>query len=269
MTAALPGPAWLFCPGDRPDRYHKAADQADLVIIDLEDAVATTNKEAARQALLAERLDPARVIVRVSSATSPDHDLDLAALSKTDYRTVMLAKAEDPGQLRALADWQVIALIETPLGVQNVAAVAAAPEVVGLMWGAEDLIAAMGGRSSRWPDGGYRDVARHARSAVAIAAHAYGRHAVDSVYLDIRDLEGLAAEAADGAASGFGYKACIHPSQAAVVREAFRPTAAMLDWARRVIAAAQTSGVLSLDGQMIDAPLIRQAERIVAADHER
>jgi citrate lyase subunit beta/citryl-CoA lyase len=132
------------------------------------------------------------------------------------------------------------------------------------MWGAEDLIAALGGQGSRGPDGRYRDVARHARSTVLIAAQAAGRPAVDSVYLDIADLAGLALEAADAAASGFSYKACVHPSQAEVVRAAFRPSAEALAWARRVIAAAPAGGALSLDGQMIDAPLVRQAERIVA-----
>jgi citrate lyase subunit beta/citryl-CoA lyase len=262
-VTALPGPAWLFCPADRPDRYAKAAARADLVILDLEDAVSAERKAAARAALVAEPLDPARVIVRVNSADSAEHERDLHALRQTEYRTVMLAKAE-AGSLAELSDWAVIALIETPRGVQDAATVAAAPAVVALMWGAEDLIAAMGGRGSRWPDGRYRDVARHARSTVLIAAQVAGCHAVDSVYLDIADLDGLAAESADAAASGFAYKACVHPNQVEVVRSAFRPSAESLRWAQRVIDAARAGGVVSLDGQMIDAPIIRQAEQILA-----
>lgn len=172
MSASLPGPAWLFCPADRPDRYAKA----------------------------------------------------LAAAS---------------------------------------------PGVVGLMWGAEDLIAALGGRSSRYPDGGYRDVARYARSVALLAAGAYGRAAIDAVYIVIDDLTGLACEADDAVASGFTHKACIHPSQTQVIWQAFRPTPEEVAWARRVVEATASGGVTSIDGRMIDSPLIRQAQRVLAAtDHD-
>jgi citrate lyase subunit beta/citryl-CoA lyase len=258
-----PGPAWLFCPGDRPDRYRKAVAAADVVIIDLEDAVGADRKVSARDALRDQPLDPERVIVRVNPAGTADHDLDIDVLRTTAYRTVMLAKAEHPDQLQGLADWDVVALVETPRGVANAVALADAIGVTGLMWGAEDLIAAMGGRSSRFPDGRYRDVARYARSAVVTAAHAAGCFAVDSVFIDIQDLAGLAAEAQDGAASGFAYKACIHPRQTPVVRQAFRPTADMIGWARRVIEAYRQPGVQQVNGQMIDAPLMRQAQEIV------
>jgi citrate lyase subunit beta / citryl-CoA lyase len=274
---ALPGPALLFCPADRPDRYAKALAAADAVILDLEDAVAADNKDAARAALVRTPVDPARVVVRVNAAGTPEHEADLRALRQTGYRQIMLAKTETTAQLAELArfdkdsEWQVVALCETPLGVVNVAEIAAAPNVIAVMWGAEDLVAAMGGRSSRWPDGRYRDVARHARSTVLLAAAAHGKPAVDAVYVDIPDLDGLATEAEDAAASGFAYKACIHPSQAAVVRKAFQPDEAQLAWARRVLAAVRDAsgpdkGVLKVDGQMIDAPLIRQAEAILASD---
>ena len=115
----------------------------------------------------------------------------------------------------------------------NAAALAAAPGVAALMWGAEDLIASMNGRTSRHVDGRYRQVALHARSAVLLAAAAYGKDAIDSVYIDIKDLPGLAAEAEDAAASGFALKACIHPSQVPVVRAAFRADEAQVAWARR------------------------------------
>lgn len=272
----LPGPALLFCPADRPERYAKALAVADMVIIDLEDAVSADNKEAARAALIATPVDASRVIVRVSPAGTPQYRADLAALAQTEYRAVMLAKTETRAQLDSLAgaagEIQVVALCETPRGVLNAADIAAAPSVAAVMWGAEDLIAAIGGRSSRRADGRYRDVALHARSAVLLAAAAHGKPAVDSVYLDIPDTAGLAAEAQDAAASGFGYKACIHPSQAAVVRTAFRADEAQVTWARKVIAAARggsdARGVITVDGQMIDAPLLRQAEAIVASTRE-
>jgi citrate lyase subunit beta / citryl-CoA lyase len=267
----LPGPAWLFCPADRPDRYAKALAAADVVILDLEDAVAADKKDAARAALVSTPVDAARVVVRVNAAGTPEHAADLAALRKTRYRQVMLAKTETRTQLAELGgEWQVVALCETPLGVVGAPGIAAAPNVTAVMWGAEDLIAAMRGRSSRWPDGQYRDVALHARSTVLLAASAHGKPAVDSVYVDISDLDGLATESQDAVASGFAYKACIHPSQAAVVRKAFQADEAQVTWARRVLAAVRDAsgrdeGVLRVDGQMIDAPLIRQAEAILAS----
>jgi len=275
MTApeppSLPGPALLFCPADRPDRYAKALAAADGVIIDLEDGVAADGKDAARAALAATDLDPARVIVRVNAVGTPEHAADIAALRGTGYRLIMLAKTETRAQLDGLGgDWRIVALCETPLGVVNAAEIAAAPNVTAVMWGAEDLIASMRGRTSRFPDGRYRDVAVHARSAVLLAASAFGKPAIDSVYVNISDLDGLAAESEDAAASGFTLKACIHPSQVAVVRAAFQADEAQVAWARRVLAAArgadgQDMGVFKVDGQMIDAPLIRQAEAILAS----
>jgi citrate lyase subunit beta/citryl-CoA lyase len=272
QSPALPGPALLFCPADRPDRYGKALAAADGVIIDLEDGVGAGAKDTARAALLATPLDPARVIVRVNAAGTAEHDADLAALGQTGYRLVMLPKSETRAQLDALGGrWQVVALAETPAGILNAAQIAAAPNVAALMWGAEDLTAALGGRSSRLPDGRYRDVARHARSAVLLAAAASGKPAIDSVWVNIPDLAGLAAEAEDAAASGFALKACIHPTQVAVVRRAFQADEEQVAWARRVLDAVQAStgqrgsGAIKVDGQMIDAPLIRQAEAILAS----
>jgi citrate lyase subunit beta/citryl-CoA lyase len=263
---SLPGPALLFCPADRPDRYEKALAAADAVIIDLEDGVGADAKDEARDALIRTPADPSRVIVRVNAAGTPEHAADIAALRGAEYRQIMLPKTETRAQLDGLGDdWRIVALCETPLGIVNAAEIAAAPNVIAVMWGAEDLIASIGGRTSRFPDGRYRDVALHARSAVLLAAAAHGRPAIDAVYVNIPDLDGLAAEAEDAAASGFTLKACIHPSQVAVVRKAFQADAAQVAWARRVIAAAHDKGAVKVDGQMIDAPLIRQAEAILAS----
>ncbi|HEY0933933.1 MAG TPA: CoA ester lyase [Trebonia sp.] len=271
MTGGVPGPALLFCPADRPDRYGKALAAADGVILDLEDGVGASGKDAARTALAASDLDPARVVVRVNATGTPDHAADLAALRETRYRTLMLPKSESRAQLDRLGgEWQLVALCETPLGIIRAAEIAATPDVIAVMWGAEDLIASMHGRTSRFPGGRYRDVARHARSTVLLAAAAYEKAAVDAVYVNIPDLDGLAAEAQDAAASGFTLKGCIHPSQVAVVRQAFQADEAQVAWARRVLAAARDAGAgdkgaVKVDGQMIDAPLIRQAEAILAS----
>jgi citrate lyase subunit beta/citryl-CoA lyase len=261
----LPGPALLFCPADRPDRFAKAATAADGVILDLEDGVAAGDKQRAREALSTTPLDPVRTVVRINPAGTDDHERDLAALAETPYTLVMLAKTESAAQVDALAPRRVLALCETPPVVLAAAEIAAAAATAGLMWGAEDLLAALGGRSSRDGTGTYRPVATYAASTVLLAAGAHGRPAVDAVFLDIPDIGGLDQEARAAAATGFAAKACIHPSQVAVVRAAFLPTDDEIDWAERVVAAARTSaGVFSFEGRMIDAPLLRQAERILA-----
>ncbi len=260
------GPALLFCPADRPERFGKAADRSDSVILDLEDAVAPADKSRAREAIIGqpdgERLEPARTIVRVNPVGTAEFEADLEALAATPYRTVMLAKAESAAQLTALAGYQVIALCETAAGIVNAAAIAAQPNVVGLMWGAEDLLASLGGLSSRNDDGGYRAVALHSRSAVLLAAKAAGKEAIDSVYVNIPDLDGLAVESQDAVASGFGAKACIHPNQVAVVREAYAPTFEAVEAATELLdaAAAAGTGVFQFKGKMIDGPILKHAE---------
>ncbi len=133
------------------------------------------------------------------------------------------------------------------------------------MWGAEDLFAVLGGTANRYPDGSYREVARHVRSQTLLAAKAYGRLALDSVYLDIKNLDGLRGEVDDAVAVGFDVKVAIHPSQVAVIRAGYTPTDGEVDWARRVLDAARTQrGVFQYEGQMVDMPVLRRAERIVA-----
>lgn len=258
--------AWLFCPADRPDRFSKAAAAADVVIIDLEDGVAPPGRETARAALLAATLDPDRTVVRINPVGSPDHSRDVAALKTSQYRTVMLAKAEGAEQVASLAPWRVIALCETPKGVLAASEMAAVDCVDMLMWGAEDLVAAIGGESSRDEQGRYRGVAQHARASVLLAAAAAGKSALDAVYLNIADLAGLSDEAVDARASGFAAKACIHPTQVEIVRRAFRPSDDRRDWAERVLIAARDQpGVFQFEGQMVDEPILRQARRILAS----
>ncbi|WP_054816085.1 HpcH/HpaI aldolase/citrate lyase family protein [Nocardia arizonensis] len=264
MSWRLPGPGWLFCPADRPERFAKAAAAADVVILDLEDGVAAADKAAARAALVRTPLDARTTVVRVNAAGTEDHALDLETLARTGYRRLMLPKAESAGQVAALGDYEVIALIESPLGALTVAETARAENTIGLMWGAEDLVAGLGGKSSRHEDGGYRDVARHVRSAALLAAKSYGRFALDSVYLDIPDLDGLRAETADAVAVGFDAKVAIHPTQVAVIRAGYAPGPEELSWARQVLEEApRHRGAFTFEGRMVDAPVLRHAEQIV------
>ncbi|AUI52158.1 HpcH/HpaI aldolase/citrate lyase family protein [Arthrobacter crystallopoietes] len=256
------GPAILFCPADRPERYAKAADRADAVILDLEDAVAPADRASARQAVIDNPLDPERTIVRVNPLGTEDHALDMAALQRTGYATIMLAKSENADAIAGLGGYGVVALCETALGVLAAPDIARTGNVVALMWGAEDLLASLGGTSSRNAGGTYRDVARQARSQVLLAAGAYGKTAIDSVYVDIPDLDGLAAEAEDAVACGFGAKAVIHPSQIPVIRAAYLPSEAAVADAAALLEAARTEpGVFRFRGKMVDGPLIKHAEQ--------
>ncbi|MET4432695.1 CoA ester lyase [Mycolicibacterium sp. 624] len=265
MALTHTGPGWLFCPADRPERFAKAAAAADVVILDLEDGVAAKDREAARAALIDTPLDPARTVVRVNPATTPDHALDVKALTRTDYTTVMLAKTESADQVRSLAPLDVVVLVETPLGALAVTDTARVDNAYAVMWGAEDLFASTGGTANRWPDGSYRDVAKHVRSQSLLAAKAFGKMALDSVYVNIKDLDGLRAETDDAVAVGFDAKVAIHPTQVAVIRAGYAPSDEEIEWARAVLEKARAErGVFQHDGQMVDMPVLRRAERIVA-----
>lgn len=265
MTALTQaGPAWLFSPADRPELFADAAAAADVVVLDLEDGVALSDKDTARAALIGTPLDPARTVVGINPAGTAEHSSDLEAMAQTAYTTVMLAKCETPQQVAQLAPLDVFVLVETPRGAINVVELAQPDNVVAVMCGAEDLIAALGGTAPRRADRTLRDVIQHVRSASLLAAKAYGRLALDSGSLDIADLEGLRAEVDDAVAVGFDATAAIHPSQLPTIRAGYTPSAAQLRWAGRVLdAAANQRGTFTVDGAMIDAPVLQRATRIV------
>jgi citrate lyase subunit beta / citryl-CoA lyase len=259
------GVAWLFCPADRPERFAKAAAVADVVILDLEDGTAPDRLGMAREAVANARLDRAQTVIRVHARPDPEHTEDLDAVVAGGFRTVMLAKTETRAEAESLARFEVIALCETPLGVVNAPTIAAAPNVSALMWGAEDLTAALGGSASRDRNGGYLDLARHARAAVLLAAGAARTSALDAVFLDIGDASGLEAEVSEAAAMGFGAKACIHPTQTTIVRAGFRPSDRAIAEARAIVAAASGhTGAFRHGNRMVDAPLVAQAQLTLA-----
>lgn len=260
------GPALLFCPADRPERFAKALERSDAIILDLEDAVLPDAKGAARANVIEAEIDPARVIVRVNAPDSDAFAADLAALARTDFRTVMVAKTESAEGLAAFDDrYSLIALCETARGIHAADRIAAHPLVSAMMWGAEDLVASLGGTSSRTPSGGYRDIARYARARVLLESGAHGKAAIDAVHIDIDDIAGLEREAVDAAASGFRATACIHPSQVATIRSAYRPDDDAVAWAHAVLAAAESErGVFRFEGRMVDEPVLRHARSVVS-----
>jgi citrate lyase subunit beta/citryl-CoA lyase len=185
----------------------------------------------------------------------------------TQLEMVMVPKVAGAAELAELERFRLIPICETATGIIAAAEIAAARGCVAVLWGSEDLTADLGGRSSRRADGSYQHVIQHARSSVLLAARANGRVAIDGVYLAIDDLDGLAREAAEGATIGFRAKACIHPKQVETVRVAFAPRSEEVTWARGLLEAASATkaGVFSYQGRMVDAPLLRHAEAILAS----
>ena len=282
------GPALLFAPADRPDRFAKSAERSDVVIVDLEDGAALDGHEAARRNIADNPLDPARTILRVSGPDTPTFAGDAELAQEGPYDVVMLPKVREriPEELAGL---KVIAMIETPEAILNIGAIASHPDVVGLFWGAEDLAAELGGTSSRITadeaeaagipvDSGsgtgsgtgsvarpYRAPQQLARTMMVIHAAANGIAAIDAVHVDFRDERGQYLEALDAAGCGFAGTACIHPAMVEAVRRAYRPSDDELARARRILErSADNVGAFQLDGEMIDAPVVRQAAIIAA-----
>lgn len=271
----------LFVPGDRPERFDKAAASgADALILDLEDAVAPAAKAAARAAVAA-RLRAAggdvAVFVRVNPLGTALLGEDLAALGGLSPDAVMLPKAEGAASVRDLAARLAAAEIDAPIlpiATETPAAIfqlgsytGCGVPLAGLTWGAEDLPAAIGAVASREEDGRFTAPYEMTRSLALFAAHAAGVAAIETVYPAFRDEAGLAAYAARAARDGFTGMMAIHPAQVATINAAFTPTAEQVAHAQAVVAAFEASpeaGVLQLDGRMVDAPHLVQARRVLA-----
>ncbi|WP_287980176.1 CoA ester lyase [Sphingomonas sp.] len=266
----------LFVPGDRPERFEKAAGSgADAIILDLEDSVAPDAKAAAREAVGRYLSMPAGVrrFVRINPPAEGALDADLAAVRGADG--VMLPKAEGAEGVAALAAAMgTHRLPILPVATETPAAVFAlgsyrsvADRLAGLTWGAEDLPAAIGATSARETDGRYTPPYEVVRTLALLGAHAAGVAAIETVFPAFRDLEGLASYAARGARDGFTGMMAIHPSQVAVINAAFTPTAEAIAAARAIVdafAANPGAGALQIDGRMVDAPHLKQARSLLA-----
>ncbi len=265
----------MFSPGDRPELMRKApATGADTIVFDLEDAVAPGRKAEARTAVRDVLSDPdfdpdAEVCVRVTG-TETYRDLEVIADGGADFDAVMFPKAESADAVEHLGDQlrehdrpvPVIALIETARGVLGAEAIADARPTDAVAFGAEDLSADLG--ATRTDEG---TEVLYAREKTVAAAAAADVDAIDTVYTDFGDETGLAEETRFAATLGYDGKMAIHPSQVSVINEAFTPDGDKIAWAVRVLAArdaaaAEDRGVFEVDGEMIDAPLIAQAERV-------
>jgi len=274
----------LFVPGGHPRRLEKAPETgADSLVLDLEDSVAPDQKARARglvsEMLRAGGLGGAEAVVRVNAPGTDDFAADLEAVVAAGAQAVMLPKAERPEALARVAAQlerierdtnpaaavRLLALVETPAGIAHVAALPAASERIdALCFGHADFAREMGLGAA---DAG-AGVIYHARCALAIAAVAARVSPIDCVFLDVRDEAGFRDDVALGLGLGYAGKLCIHPSQVRIANEVYTPAPERVAQARRVVegfeqALAGGSGVFSLDGKMIDAPLVEIERRVL------
>lgn len=269
----------LFVPGDRPERMVKASGLgADALILDLEDSVAPTRKAEAREHVAAFvgalREGGPALFVRINPIDSDDAAADIAALAGVRVDGIVLPKAEGAESVAHLLDRMPGDYLVLPVASETPAAVfklgefgSVAHRLAGVTWGAEDLPAAIGATSSREEDGSYTDPYKVVRALTLFGAHAAGVAAIETVYPDFRDLDGLAAYATRGRRDGFAGMMAIHPTQVPVINAAFSPSGAELAHARAVVAAFEANpgaGALQLDGKMIDAPHLKAARRVLA-----
>ncbi|WKD61667.1 Citrate lyase subunit beta-like protein [Corynebacterium ciconiae DSM 44920] len=269
-TFHLAGPALLFAPVNRPEIIPKAAARADMVILDLEDGAGSVDRDTAYATIREARLDPARTFVRVVGPHDEHHEEDLRLVAETEYRSVIIPKLTEPlPDTPLLEGLDIVPIIEHPQAVSHIAEIARDERVVGLYWGADDFTLALNGASSRQQadepqPGRYRAPVEFLRTQTLIHAAAAGKFAIDAVYQDFTDLDGLYLEALDSARMGFAAYPCIHPSQVDTVRRAFNPSEEQLEWARRIAAESQQHpGAFRLDGEMVDTPLIALAHRLL------
>jgi (3S)-malyl-CoA thioesterase len=265
MNAKDPGlcRSLLFLPASNARAIEKArALPADMVILDLEDAVKAEDKPAAREAAIAataEGFGDRMVAVRANPIETREFGEDVVALRRCALDFIVLAKTESAKQAHD-ASWligkPVLAMVETPRGVIDAAAIA--PATQGLIAGTNDLAASL-----RLPAGSGRGGLVYALQRIVLAARSAGVSAFDGVYNKLESDEGLAAECAEGRAWGFDGKSVIHPLQIDTVNRTFMPTEAELAEARRLIEAA-TGGAERHEGRMIEAMHVDQAKATIA-----
>ncbi len=276
--------SYLFVPGDSERKLRKARDAgADALIVDLEDAVAPSAKLAARE-LAAEYLaDTENAWVRINPIDSDDAGADLEAVMASAPAGIVLPKARSAADAIALSamldDLEQAHSLEAgrtgilPLCTERPEALftlgsygGSTPRLAAPSWGAEDLSAALGAAANRDSDGAWLAPYQLARSLCLLAAGAAEVPAVDTVFTDFRDSEGLATYAANARRDGFSGMLAIHPAQVEIINRAFVPTAAELERAERIVAlfaANPDAGALGMDGEMIDRPHLVQAQRVL------
>src|SRR5579864_3772002 len=257
--------SYLFVPGSRPDRFAKACGAgADAVVIDLEDSVAAADKIAARAAIAAWLTPGQPVLVRVNVATSEWFREDLKLGGKPGVIGALLPKAERVEDIRMVAQHfgsgtPLLLQIETAQGFSNAQEMAGVKGVQRLLFGSIDFQLDLGMAAEE-------DELLYFRSQIVLASRLAGiQSPVDGVTTDINSPERVRADTLRARRLGFGAKMCIHPKQVPVVNECFAPSAEEEEWARRVVeaSAAVHGGATSVDGKMVDRPVLARAEKIL------
>ncbi len=278
--------SFLFVPADSERKLEKAADSnADALIIDLEDSVASSERPGARKiacGFVSNHRDR-NVWVRINALNTEDALADLRELMRAGPAGVVLPKPQSPKDAIQLA--KLLDVLEQendlpkgqtrimPIATERPAALFhmheyanATPRLAGLTWGAEDLSAAVGATNNRDSDGNWLPPYELARSLCLFAAAAASVAAIDTVFTDYKDAKGLARYAADARRDGFSGMLAIHPDQVDPINDAFMPSSEEIDRATRIVelfAANPDAGTLGMDGEMIDRPHWLQAKRIL------
>jgi citrate lyase subunit beta/citryl-CoA lyase len=276
--------SFLFVPADSERKLGKAADVgADALILDLEDSVAAEARPAARDLARSYAQDKENVWVRINPIDSADAELDLTGVMPASPAGIVLPKPRGVQDVQLLAS--MLDKLEQQLGIEagktEILSICterpeaiftlngyahASPRLCALSWGAEDLSAALGASTNRAADGNWLPPYEMARSLCLFAAAAAAVAAIDTVYTDYRNAEGLANYAANARRDGFVGMLAIHPAQVDIINRAFVPTAAELERAERIVALFDENpgaGALGLNGEMIDRPHLVQAQRIL------
>jgi citrate lyase subunit beta/citryl-CoA lyase len=284
--------SFLFVPGDSERKLGKADEAgADALILDLEDAVSPANKPLARElvpAFLAARASGKRTSqlwVRINPLDSEMALADLAAVVSTKPDGIMLPKANGPEDVQRLSFYLDALEVQAGIAVGSIAILPVATEtaiapfrlgdyagwkldrLMGMTWGAEDLSAALGASGNTDESGAWALTFRFVRSLTLLGAHAAGVQAIDTLYVDFRDDEGLRASSRASRAEGFTGRVAIHPAQVAAINECYMPSTTEIDHANRILEAFNAApgvGTVGLDGKMIDIPHLKQAQGVLA-----
>jgi citrate lyase subunit beta/citryl-CoA lyase len=280
----------LFVPGDSEKKFAKAKDiGADVLILDLEDSVAPSMKDAARAQVATFLDDEAErdwsFFVRVNPFDTGLTFTDLAAVVKPGLEGLLIPKANGAADIQRIADELdrleaeagmdqgtvriAVVATETPLAMFNLGSYTPPhPRLVALTWGAEDLAAAIGATGNKEDDGHWTDPYRLARSLCLYASASAGVTPIDTLYADFRNPEGLEADCRRARRDGFTGRIAIHPDQVAIINRCFSPSAEEIEEAQKIVAAFEASpdaGTLGIDGKMYDIPHLKAARRTLAS----
>lgn len=278
--------SWLFVPADSERKLKRCRDfAADALILDLEDSVMPERKPVARQMLhefLADIDDRSRYWVRVNALSSGELQEDLVAAVACRVQGILLPKIFGPEDLEVVEHYLdvlevqnqlvvgsiriAILVTETPAALLRLGELVkrAHPRVSAVLWGAEDLSSIMGAGDPRDERGRWLPTYEFARSQALLTAHALGVEAIDTLYVDFHDSQGLADSCAQSLHDGFTGRVAIHPAQVRVINESFSPSQAAIEMARRIVAAFSTgAGAVQIDGKMYDIPHLKAARRLL------